>query len=768
MKILYVCRAYSGFEESLKAGIWSPKGAPTIARMLSTLDASNEHDLHIILTQKGNTRLANGNVKLRGLETPITLLTGQASLPSWLWKFREKFADIYQLYKIWQITKSIRPDIVYCDRVNILPAAILSRFTRNRVIWRVMGVLENMHKASNSNTLRARLSKWLWRSPFRAVICTLDGSGGGPWLNRVLRPDVPKHIMINGIEKNTEPDEVLSFPKDHTKMLFVGRLESLKGVEEFLHGFYEAAKTNKKLSAVIAGDGSLKSKLIQDVSEKGLHDRVHFLGSITPAPLKYTRQNCDFYVSLNKQGNLSNTNLESLSDGLPAIIPTSNSQTGVDIDTDKLVPHNTFYRFGKVGDQMALVKAIHFMANAENRRLYHKNALACAKEILPTWQERIDQELSIFKNIRNDQCNTALVIADLGSGGAQKVAVSLAKDLSDQGKKIALITLSGSNNDFFELPEAVQRIALNVQSNSQNGIQSIASNIKRIRAIRRALKNLAPTQTISFIAPTNILTIAATRFIKTRLLISERNDPMRQSFGRLWDTLRQISYRFADTVTANSPNAINAMRPYVPNHKLHYIPNALAQPKEQHHVKHGQKENIILNVGRLHPQKAHHVLIDAFAQCHNKYPDWKLIIAGDGPLKKELQNQIQTLNLQDHIQLMGVVDTPYTLYKRARIFAFPSLHEGTPNALLEAMSCGLAPIISNTCEGALPYLTHEESGLITNVDNVQSLADAMMRLMIDKVLCEKIGQNAHRSVAPLFTKSTADLWAEALTSAGEL
>ncbi len=767
VKILYVCRLYSGFEESLKTGIWNPKGAPTIARMIEHLDSSDNYDITIILTQKSNDHSYDlkpiQNVKVEGLSKPITVLAGSNMFPKWLWKFQEKFSDIYQLFKIISIYKKLKPDIVYCDRVNIVPAALLSRYTNARVIWRVMGVLQIMRDASLQDTLRSKFKKWLWRSPLSAVICTMDGSNGTAWLGKSLNEGVPCHMLLNGVAKNQKPDPSIELPqgKDITKILFVGRLEPMKGTKEFIDAFIETAKNNPKIHAIIAGDGSLLPVMKEQAKFNNIENQVSFLGGITPNQLKYVRQSCDFYVSLNTHGNLSNVNLEALYDELPTIIPLSQPEKEIDIDTDNFVPKDVFYRFGAVGDKAALVKAMEYMANENNRAIYQANMQKCAQQILPSWQHRIEQELNIFTDVAKSY-DLAIVIADLGSGGAQKVATSLIHDLNKQGHKIAVITLADNSNDFFQIPDNVKRITLDMQDNSGNIFNSIISNVRRVIALRCALKNISPDKTISFIAPTNVLTVIASTGLNTHTIISERNDPARQSFGRFWDTLRVICYRFANQVSANSSNAIESMRSYVPQSKLVFVPNALPKPDQKYVVSYDQKEKVVLIVGRLHPQKAHNILIDAFAKTLKTHLEWSLVIAGDGPLKEKLKQQVVNLGLENNITFTGVVKNPNELYAKASIFALPSLHEGTPNALLEAMSCGVAPIISDACEGAFPYITHEKSGLIVPVNNVEALADAINKLMSNQEFCQNIGSAALKKISPLYEKTTADLWADIL------
>ena len=750
MKILYVCRLYSGFEESFKTKTWNPKGAPTIARMIEHLDTSDEHKLHLVFTQKDRSEHAEtypSPITFKGINSPITVLPGYSQSPIWLGKFREKWADCLQLIHIIKIYKAIKPDIIYCDRANIVPAAIMARFFGAHVIWRVMGVLGGMHQIGQSSTLRSRLIQWLWCSPFKAVICTRDGSGGGPWMNKLLHPETSQHLLLNGVNTRQKSKPITTLPKQGTKVLFVGRLEKLKGIKEFLEAFYDLHAKHPDARAVIAGDGSLKDNLIKEVSNKNLSEHIHFLGSLSPEELKYVRKNCDFYVSLNKQGNLSNVNLEALSDHLPTIIPAACNE--IDQDTSTLIPNDVFHRFGRVGDTKALIKAMNMMMQSDIRNDFRINSEILASKILPSWAQRIRQELDIYETVQPH--DLSICIADLGSGGSQKVAVSLAKEANDNGKKVSMITLSDETSDFHKLPKTIKRISLTAY-NQKSGL---LGNINRVFGMRNALKTLSTRKTISFIAPTNVLCILACLGLKTQCIISERNDPARQSFGTIWDKLRRLCYPHADIITANSKSAVEHLNQFIPANKLHYVPNALEQPKLDKFLR---KNKNILIVGRLHPQKNHAVLLKAFSFVYQDHKDWSLIIAGDGPLRTELEELAQSLGIAKAVQFKGIVKKPELLYQTSSIFVLPSLHEGTPNALLEAMSYSLPAIVSDACEGAMSFIENGESGYIVPVNNAEILAKKISFLINNSAKRNEAGKKAYDSIETLWKSNSYDLW----------
>src|SRR3990167_371128 len=156
----------------------------------------------------------------------------------------------------------------------------------------------------------------------------------------------------------------------------------------------------------------------------------------------------------------------------------------------------------------------------------------------------------------------AIVISDLGSGGAQRVVVQLVERWLQDNKTVAVITLAPTNTDFFKLSEKIDRYALNETANSVTLLGGFIANFKRIRKLRKIIKAIKPVNVISFLCMTNILTIIAAVRLPTRIIISERNDPAKQSFGYLWDMLRRKYYPKADRVTANTQAAIDTMSRY--------------------------------------------------------------------------------------------------------------------------------------------------------------------------------------------------------------
>ena len=350
------------------------------------------------------------------------------------------------------------------------------------------------------------------------------------------------------------------------------------------------------------------------------------------------------------------------------------------------------------------------------------------------------------------------VISNLNAGGAQRIMVSLIAHLITKRYKITCVTLGSSEDDFFNLPEGCRRIGLDLMHSSSSFKEALTYNFKRIKALRSVIAKEAPDVVVSFLVTTNILTILATIFMRVHLVICERNDPSRQNPGRLWDVMRRIFYRMADSVSANSMNAIEAMKAYVPEYKLRFIPNHLSRPPFDEIQPYGQRKNVVLSVGRLHPQKGMDTLIHAFAGFSNSVPDWELVILGKGELLPDLKSLASSLGVGDKVIFKGAVENPYEYYCSSKVFVLASLFEGTPNALLEAMSCKTVPIVSSTCVECLSFIDEGESGLIFPVCDSESLTKELIYLATHSDYASSISDNAQQAVRSRYNGEMLTMW----------
>ncbi|MFA5155226.1 MAG: glycosyltransferase [Patescibacteria group bacterium] len=199
----------------------------------------------------------------------------------------------------------------------------------------------------------------------------------------------------------------------------------------------------------------------------------------------------------------------------------------------------------------------------------------------------------------------------------------------------------------------------------------------------------------------------------------------------LTNILKRWTGAWADRIIAISRAVKTDLRQRyrVPESKIVIIPNGLdpaAFPPRPAAVKSGSSATLG-TLGRLVPQKGHSVLIQALARI--KHTNWQCQIAGEGPLRDELQRQIEAAGLAERVSLVGAVTDPAAFLSRLDIFILPSLWEGQGLVLLEAGLTG-CPVIASEVDGIKELVT-EETGHPVPAGDPAALAARIDDLLAD-------------------------------------
>ncbi|MBT3939895.1 MAG: glycosyltransferase [Pelagibacterales bacterium] len=404
MNILFVTRLYSGFEASLSKLEWNPEGVPTIYNLFNKL--SLKHNLSIIFTAKdsGATYTSSWqenkdmDVKLKNLKADIKVLCGTKYFFSFIpRKLAMIMRDIRQFIKIVFYVIKIKPDLVYCDSANVVIAFLLTKiFPSKPIVVRVLGICSFWRSITNSRRIVHRIYKFSYKGKFSAVIGTQDGSGIEYWFKETLLRDVPRYVLLNGVDSLQKTNKTNITNKT---ILFVGRLEEYKGILNFINAIIAILKEKKHiLNIVIVGDGTLYNQAINLCKNSGFFDKFKFLKSIPHQDVLNEHIKSDIYVSANTDGNLINTNLEAISSNACMVIPKPQSEKLIDIETYKLLGNAVVYY--KVNDVNDLENKILYLLNNPNKITYFKNKISSAKlKFIKTWDQRVDEEENILKNI---------------------------------------------------------------------------------------------------------------------------------------------------------------------------------------------------------------------------------------------------------------------------------------------------------------------------------------------------------------------------------
>jgi glycosyltransferase involved in cell wall biosynthesis len=150
-------------------------------------------------------------------------------------------------------------------------------------------------------------------------------------------------------------------------------------------------------------------------------------------------------------------------------------------------------------------------------------------------------------------------------------------------------------------------------------------------------------------------------------------------------------------------------------------------------------------IARLDRVKNHALLIDAFSLVVRERPDAFLVIVGDGPLRSQLQRQIERLNLHQHVRITGVYPDPAPILRQLDVFALSSEIEGTSMSILEAMATGL-PIVATAVGGTPRLLRDGACGLLTPPGDSRALGRALLDLLSSPDTARRLGIQARSAV----------------------
>ncbi len=297
----------------------------------------------------------------------------------------------------------------------------------------------------------------------------------------------------------------------------------------------------------------------------------------------------------------------------------------------------------------------------------------------------------------------AIVINSLKlGGGAEKVATTLGSELNERGYGVVFLVFQKA-----EVEYKFKGDYLNIGKDIKikNSFGAFWAIFRRAKKIQIYCRNNDISTLISFMEEANFASIVSKIFFKNKakVLVSVREDPRFKK--KIAKILMKILHPGADKVVANSQKAEKVLQENFGIKKTVNIYNPLdfdkilklkteaISPEEEVVFSSGF---IFVNIGRLTRQKGQLFLLDSFKEVCQTNPRAKLVIIGEGELKKILEARIEELSLRDKVFLLEGKDNVYKYLARSDCFVSSSIWEGLPNTLIEALAVGL-PLISTDC-----------------------------------------------------------------------
>ncbi len=298
----------------------------------------------------------------------------------------------------------------------------------------------------------------------------------------------------------------------------------------------------------------------------------------------------------------------------------------------------------------------------------------------------------------------AFCISSFRAGGGEKQLIDIANAFARQGHVVHLLVLK-------PVGHYAPHVDANVVIVSLDGGRMLFSLPKLVRYLRGE----QPTALLALDEYTHVLSVVARiiAHVDTRIVLRVGNmlselSKRYEGKNRVLPVLIRHLYKRADYVVANSQGVADDVLVVtgIPASRLSVIYNPKdieqiaiqARSTVTHPWLHNQDVPVVIVVGRLRLQKNIPLIIRAFARVRKDVPA-RLLILGEGRERKRLETLVATLDHKDDIEFVGYVDNPYAWMAHASVYVAASLWEGMPNALIEALACGLPSIASDCSSG---------------------------------------------------------------------
>ena len=332
----------------------------------------------------------------------------------------------------------------------------------------------------------------------------------------------------------------------------------------------------------------------------------------------------------------------------------------------------------------------------------------------------------------------SFIAANLNSGGAERVMSLLANQFIEKGYGVEFIFLK-KDIRFYPLHQNI-KIKVAEQECGSNSL------IKKLLWMRKHIQQDKPDAIFAFRIAIYCVTLFSLFGVKVPVIASERNDPRFNSLA--WKIIQAVLLPLADRFVVQTQQIKDYFPKFIQK-KTDIIFNPVTE--KVFSLPSVPKEKRIISVGRLHSQKNQKMMIEAFARVSEEFPEWKLVIYGEGPERDSLQRMIQDYSqsssarqsrfkIQDRVFMPGRSENIIDELNKSEIFAFSSDYEGMSNAVVEAFCVGL-PIITTKVSGTEDFIKENKNGYLLERNDVDGMEKAMRKLMSDENLRKTIGEN---------------------------
>ena len=328
------------------------------------------------------------------------------------------------------------------------------------------------------------------------------------------------------------------------------------------------------------------------------------------------------------------------------------------------------------------------------------------------------------------------LIHSLGAGGAENGIINLANKIDREQFEISICSFLQKGSRKKHLKKDVKLFSMNKKTGNNVTLPFRLSKLFREWKPDIVHTHAWGTMFEGFIGAKLACVPIIVHGEHGTIEIKKRNRYFQRAIWHLFDAVLSVS--------VNHKKKLASVIEF-PEEKIIVLKNGVDtgyfKPKPDVNVFDIKDKFIIGTIGRLVPVKNQALLINAFAELHKTIKDIHLIIVGEGPLEKNLQNLTKSLNISPSVSFTGRRFDIADVLNSFDLFVLPSLSEGMSNTILEAMACGI-PAIATDVGGNGELIQHGETGLLIESDNLAELLKNILLIQNQEGLKERFSRRS--------------------------
>lgn len=333
------------------------------------------------------------------------------------------------------------------------------------------------------------------------------------------------------------------------------------------------------------------------------------------------------------------------------------------------------------------------------------------------------------------------IVPSLASGGAERAVANFASGLVSQEEQVTIV-IYFRMKDEYPVDERVR--VINLSGGDMYTYERIGY-LKKVGTLRKIIKGEQPDYILPFLGQVCFHTALACFDMHGKVINTIRINPAMGPSNKWIRKLRDyIIVHSWKTIVQNEDQ-----KHYFPKscqERIYVLRNAVNSSLFSIERKTENQRYRIVALGRLEDQKNYPLLINAIQEVVQNRQDIVVEIYGDGARRESLNEQIETCGLENYVHLMGRTSNVNSVYEKADLYILSSDYEGMPNTLIEAMAAGVPAISTNCPTGPADIIKNHENGLLVPVNDVKSLANAIVYMMEHKEHSESMGRAGRETI----------------------